>query len=89
MQPRKPKILTSESALLNFAAWYAMRYLPSRAKLRTALMKKSADNEAIVRNVMAEMEQYISEERTIEGLVRMWLERGKTESYIRSKLREK
>jgi len=89
MQPRKSKILTTESSLLNFAAWYAMRYFPSLAKLRTALMKKSDNNEAIMANVMAEMTQYISEEKTVEGLVRMYLERGKTERYIRLKLREK
>lgn len=84
-----PKILTTESALLNFAAWYAMRYFPSLAKLREALMKKSAANQPLVETVMKEMGQYINEERTVDGLVRMYTEQSKTRPYIEQKLRAK
>lgn len=83
------KILTTESALLNYAAWYAMRYFPSLAKLRESLMKKSANNEPLVSIVMTEMGQYINEERTIDGLVRMYTEQSKTRPYIEQKLRAK
>lgn len=59
------------------------------AKLREALLKKSANNDAIVGKVMAEMGQYISEERTVEWLVRMYTEQSKTRPYIEQKLRAK
>jgi|GEM_PF-6524438 len=83
------KILTTESVLLNYAAWYAMRYFPSLAKLRESLMKKSANNTILVNTVMAEMGQYINEERTVDGLVRMYTEQSKTCPYIEQKLRAK
>ncbi|MDP2104044.1 MAG: RecX family transcriptional regulator [Candidatus Gracilibacteria bacterium] len=83
------KILTTESSLLNYAAWYAMRYFPSLAKLREALMKKSANAEPLVSIVMAEMGQYICEERTVDGLVRMYTEQSKTRPYIEQKLKAK
>lgn len=83
------KILLTAEKLTNYAAWYVLRYMPSRAKLQSALMKKSDNNETLVTEVMTEMERYIHEDRTVEGLVRMWIERGKTEQYIRMKLREK
>lgn len=35
------------------------------------------------------MKEYISEERTIDGLVRMYIDNGKPRSYIVNKLREK
>ncbi|EKD30375.1 MAG: hypothetical protein ACD_78C00073G0003 [uncultured bacterium (gcode 4)] len=84
-----PKILTTESSLLNYAAWYAMRYFPSLAKLREALMKKSANAEPLVNIIMAEMGQYICEERTVDGLVRMYTEQSKTRPYIEQKLKAK
>lgn len=84
-----PRILTTEESLLNYAAWYAMRYFPSFRKLREALMKKSLNNEALVASVMKEMTTYISEERTVDGLVRMYTEQGKTRPYIEQKLRLK
>lgn len=43
-----PRILTTEESLLNYAAWYAMRYFPSLQKLRESLMKKSMNNTRIV-----------------------------------------
>lgn len=64
-----PRILTTKDALMNYAAWYAMRYFPSLRKLRESLMKKSFNNTALVDEVMKEMGEYISEERTVDGLV--------------------
>lgn len=87
MKPRKT-IRTAER-LLKYAGWYALRYMPSRAKLREALMKKSEDDAVLVDGIMIQMDGYIAEDRTIESLVRLWLDRGKTESYIRTKLRER
>ena len=52
-------------------------------------MKKSLNNESIVDFVMEEMTKYISEERTVDGLVRMYAEQGKTRPYIEQKLRAK
>ena len=83
------RILTTKESLLNYAAWYAMRYFPSLRKLREALMKKSLGNEALVVSVMKEMSEYISEERTVDGLVRMYTEQSKTRPYIERKLRLK
>lgn len=84
-----PRILTTEESLLNYAAWYAMRYFPSLRKLREALMKKSEKNESLVEAVMKEMNQYISEERTVDGLVRIYVEQSKTRPYIEQKLKLK
>lgn len=83
------RILTTEESLLNYAAWYAMRYFPSLRKLREALMKKSLDNTVLVEAVMERMSEYISEERTVDGLVRMYVEQSKTRPYIEQKLRLK
>lgn len=83
------RILTTEESLMNYAAWYAMRYFPSLQKLREALMKKSMNNQILVESVMKEMSQYISEERTVDGLVRMYIEQSKTRSYIEQKLKLK
>jgi len=83
------RILTTKDSLLNYAAWYAMRYFPSLRKLREALMKKSEKNESLVEAVMKEMTEYISEERTVDGLVRMYTEQSKTRPYIEQKLRLK
>ncbi|HBB27370.1 TPA: hypothetical protein DCZ36_02650 [Candidatus Gracilibacteria bacterium] len=83
------RILTTKDSLLNYAAWYAMRYFPSFRKLREALMKKSLNNEDLVASVMKEMTAYISEERTVDGLVRMYTEQSKTRPYIEQKLRLK
>lgn len=83
------RILTTEESLMNYAAWYALRYFPSLRKLREALMKKSAGNESIVAPVMDQMAEYISEERTVDGLVRMYVEQSKTRPYIEQKLRTK
>jgi SOS response regulatory protein OraA/RecX len=52
-------------------------------------MKKSLDNTIIVNAVMEEMSAYISEERTVDGLVRMYVEQSKTRPYIEQKLRAK
>ena len=84
-----PRILTTKESLLNYAAWYAMRYFPSLRKLREALMKKSENHEILVASVMEEMSEYISEERTVDGLVRMYTEQSKTRPYIEQKLRQK
>lgn len=83
------RILTTKESLMNYAAWYAMRYLPSFRKLQEALMKKSLNNGSLVASVMKEMTQYISEERTVDGLVRMYIEQSKTRPYIEQKLRLK
>ncbi len=83
------RILTTEESLLNYAAWYAMRYFPSLQKLRESLMKKSMNNELIVDRVMKQMSEYISEERTVDGLVRMYVEQSKTRPYIEQKLKLK
>lgn len=83
------RILTTEESLMNYAAWYAMRYFPSLRKLREALMKKSMNNEVLVASVMKEMSEYISEERTVDGLVRMYTEQSKTRPYIEQKLKLK
>lgn len=83
------RILSTKEALLNYAAWYAMRYLPSRRKLHEALMKKTAQNTVLTEGVMNEMSEYISEERTVDGLVRMYTEQSKTRPYIEQKLRLK
>lgn len=83
------RILTTEESLMNYAAWYAMRYFPSLRKLREALMKKSGGNEGLVQSVMAQMGEYISEERTVDGLVRMYVEQSKTRPYIEQKLKAK
>lgn len=83
------RILTTQESLMNYAAWYAMRYLPSFQKLREALMKKSQDNGVLVESVMEEMSTYISEERTVDGLVRMYVEQSKTRPYIEQKLKLK
>jgi len=87
MKPQK--ILTTEPKLLSYAGWYVLRYMPSRAKLEQALMKKSDNTTVIVTQVMEQMEGHIREDRTIESLIRMWLDRGKTEVYMRTKFREK
>lgn len=84
-----PRILTTEESLLNYAAWYAMRYFPSFQKLRESLMKKSANNRVLTEKVMEQMAEYISEERTVDGLVRMYTEQSKTRPYIEQKLRLK
>jgi len=83
------RILTTQESLMNYAAWYAMRYLPSIEKLRESLMKKSAKNNLLVDSVMEEMTTYISEKRTIDGLVQMYTEQGKTQLYIEQKLKTK
>ncbi len=83
------RILTTKESLLNYAAWYAMRYLPSFRKLREVLMKKTLQNAILVESVMSEMKEYISEERTVDGLVRMYTEQSKTRPYIEQKLRQK
>ncbi|OIP54342.1 hypothetical protein AUK10_01045 [Candidatus Gracilibacteria bacterium CG2_30_37_12] len=83
------KILGTQESLMNYAGWYAMRYFPSLQKLQEALMKKSLDNEIIVNAVMKEISAYISEERTVDGLVRMYTEQSKTRPYIEQKLRSK
>ncbi len=83
------KILKTQESLMNYAGWYAMRYFSSLQKLREALMKKSLNNEIIVNTVMMEMSAYISEERTVDGLVRMYTEQSKTRPYIEQKLRAK
>ena len=84
-----PRILTKKEPLMNYAAWYAMRYLPSMRKLQEALLKKSGNNASITEDVMKEMATYIHEEQTVEGLVRMYTEQSKTRSYIEQKLRLK
>ena len=84
-----PRILTTQESLMNYAAWYAMRYFPSLQRLREALIKKSLNNEILVDTVMKEMSEYIFEERTVDGLVRMYTEQSKTRSYIEQKLRLK
>lgn len=83
------KILRTQESLMNYAGWYAMRYFPSLQKLREALMKKSLDNEIIVNTVIEEMSAYISEERTVDSLVRMYTEQSKTRQYIEQKLQAK
>lgn len=52
-------------------------------------MKKSEKNESLVEAVMEEMKAYISEERTVDGLVRMYAEQSKTRPYIEQKLKLK
>ena len=84
-----PRILTTKDALMNYAAWYAMRYFPSLRKLRESLQKKSFNNTALVDEVMKEMGEYISEERTVDGLVRSYIEQSKTRPYIEQKLKLK
>lgn len=84
-----PRILTTEESLLNYAAWYAMRYFPSLQKLRESLMKKSVNNVLLTEKVIQQMSEYISEERIVDGLVRMYVEQGKTRPYIEQKLRLK
>lgn len=84
-----PRILTKKEPLMNYAAWYAMRYLPSMQKLREALLKKSGNHTLLTEEVMAEMTTYIHEEQTVEGLVRMYTEESKTRPYIEQKLRLK
>ncbi len=84
-----PRILTKKEPLMNYAAWYAMRYLPSMRKLQEALLKKSANNAPLAAEVMKEMVTYIHEEQTVEGLVRMYTEQSKTRPYIEQKLRLK
>lgn len=84
-----PRILTTRESLLNYAAWYAMRYFPSLRKLRESLMEKSFNNEVLVASVMEEMTAYISEERIVDGLVRMYTEQSKTRPYIEQKLKLK
>lgn len=83
------RILTTKESLLNYAAWYAMRYFPSLRKLQESLMKKSLNNEVLVASVMEEMAAYISEERIVDGLVRMYTEQSKTRPYIEQKLKLK
>lgn len=83
------KILTTETRLMNYAAWYAMRYMPSFRKLQEVLMKKSWDNSVLVNVVSTRMQEYISEERTVDGLVRMHLDQGKTIEWVKRKLKEK
>ncbi|MDD2891697.1 MAG: RecX family transcriptional regulator [Candidatus Gracilibacteria bacterium] len=80
------RILTTEETLLNYAAWYAMRYFPSLQKLRESLMRKSANNTVLTEKVMQQMSEYISEERIVDGLVRMYVEQSKTRPYIEQKL---
>lgn len=84
-----PKILTTEPPLLNYAAWYAMRYMPSYRKLEEALIKKTWGNTVLALSVASKMQEYISEERTVDGLVRMYLDQGKTIAYVAQKLRNK
>ena len=86
---RMPRILSKKEPLMNYAAWYAMRYLPSMRKLQEALLKKSANNTTLTAEVMKEMATYIHEEQTVEGLVRMYTEQSKTRPYIEQKLRLK
>lgn len=43
-----PKILKTEESLMNYAAWYAMRYMPSFRKLEEALQKKTEGNTHLV-----------------------------------------
>ena len=80
------RTLTTKESLMNYAAWYAMRYLPSSNRLREALMKKTLKNDILVDSVMTEMIQYISEDRTVDGLVRMYIDQRKTRPYIEKKL---
>ncbi|MDD2917215.1 MAG: RecX family transcriptional regulator [Candidatus Gracilibacteria bacterium] len=84
-----PRILTRKEPLMNYAAWYAMRYLPSMQKLRESLLKKSGNNALLTEDVIQEMTTYIHEEQTVEGLVRMYTEQSKTRPYIEQKLRQK
>lgn len=83
------RILTKKEPLMNYAAWYAMRYLPSMRKLQEALLKKSGNNVSLTAEVMKEMATYIHEEQTVEGLVGMYTEQSKTRPYIEQKLRLK
>ena len=83
------KTITTEARLMNYAAWYAMRYMPSFRKLQEVLMKKSWSNSVLTNLVSTRMQEYVSEERTVDGLVRMHLDQGKTIEWVKRKLKEK
>lgn len=75
--------------LRNYALNYYLRYYPSTKKLKEKLLKKSNHDEKLVLDVIKSMNNIIVEKQVIESKIRLYLQRNKNLSYIKSKLFEK
>ncbi len=74
--------------LKNYAEWYYTKYFPSRKKLLEKLLSKESEREVVDR-VMNDLSSLIVEEQNVESRVHAWIQAGKTEQYIKTKLLQK
>jgi SOS response regulatory protein OraA/RecX len=74
--------------LRNYAEWYYTKYFPSKRMLQEKLFGRGEEEE-VVHRVMSDLESLIVEDKIIESRIHAYISSGKTERYIRTKLRQK
>lgn len=74
--------------LRNYAEWYYTKYFPSKRMLQEKLSERGEEEEVVSR-VMCDLESLIVEDKIIESRIHAYISSGKTERYIRTKLRQK
>lgn len=83
-----PKQEYQKDRLFSYALWYTGKYRISRAKLLDKLKGKSS-NEAIIQEVLTQMEPYHSDSIEIRSHIESCLARSKPVSYVIRSLRQK
>lgn len=83
-----PKQEYQKDRLFSYALWYTGKYRISRAKLLDKLKSKSS-NEAIIQEVLTQIEPYHSDSVEIRSHIESCLARSKPLSYVIRSLRQK
>lgn len=73
--------------LANAGAWYYERYMPSVAKLRRWLGRRSNGDAAAVESAVAALSPLLCEKAILDAKARSFLERGKSRRFAEGKLR--